>query len=100
MFDNYVCSSCNHKYVWRKPYGVDFPEFIEMDCEECGVNCKHMRQWAKDWLITEVQNGRTGNAENGYTNTITDHGSRFAPKKTTSRLGKEFMHVDTQGKVV
>lgn len=100
MWDNYVCSNCNHKYVWRKPYGEEWPQSMDIECEECKVTCTHNRQWAKDYLITEVQNGMVGNASNGYTNQITDHGSAYAPKKTTSKLGKEFMHVDTNGKVV
>jgi hypothetical protein len=100
MFDNYICEKCNNKYLYRKPYGEDFPEFLEIACESCGNTCKHKRQWHKEYFITEVQNGLLGNASNGYTNQITDHGSAYAPKKSKSKLGKEFMYVDTQGKVV
>jgi len=99
MFDNYICSNCENKYFWQKPEGEDWPKFMEIECEECKTFCKHYRE-EKTSMLFEIQNGRLGNAENGYTNTVTDHGSRFAPKRTTSRLGKEFAHVDTQGKVV
>lgn len=99
MFDNYICSNCGNKYYWQKPEGIDFPPSIEMTCEECNVKCTHTRE-PKTSMVFEIQAGRTGNASNGYTNTITDHGSSYAPKKTTSKLGKEFAHVDTQGRVV
>ena len=33
MFDDYICTKCEHVIEFKKPYGEDWPDLIE--CPKC-----------------------------------------------------------------
>lgn len=60
----YECEDCGDRQLYRKQYGVDWPEVLE--CPFCKTNT------AKKIVLsvsTHFPEGKLGNAKNNYTST-------------------------------
>lgn len=86
MFADYECVHCGKIHDYKKPYGENFPEQLEMKCCIDETICRYRRVFTKP--VIDIPEGMLGNAKNGYTSGLTHHRSVFTPKKLDQNYGR------------
>lgn len=77
-FADAKCEDCNHIYEIEKQRIMD--DFISGKCPECDSENTHR---IFNPIVSDVAEGKCGNAKTSYSNSVTNHCSQFGYYKGT-----------------